>query len=311
MVNRVRGWLYKVWLNTSGRGDEFSHLQELRRAERLPKKQIYELQQERLHRLLTHAYENVPYYRTLLKEHGWTRGLPKSAVFKFSQTLPFLTKEIIRERFDELRSEDLPRRKWFYNTSGGSTGEPVRFIQDSDYHQWAQAGKMLFDKWTGYSVGMPKIVLWGSERDLLVGNETLRTRIGRWLRNEHWLNTFRMTEADMQTYVQRINAVRPVQILAYVESIYELAKFIEREGLKVHTPRAIMTSAGTLYPHIREVIERVFMAPVFNRYGSREVGDMACECEAHQGLHVNPLTHYLEIVKPDGQPCAPGEVGEV
>lgn len=72
-----------------------------------------------------------------------------------------------------------------------------------------------------------------------------------------------------------------------------------------------MTSAGTLYPYMREVIERVFKASVFNRYGSREVGGIACECELHKGLHVSPLTHYVEIIRADGTPAAPGEVGEV
>lgn len=120
-----------------------------------------------------------------------------------------------------------------------------------------------------------------------------------------------MGPSEMRKYVEIINTVRPVQILAYVEAIYELAKFIEREGLKVWSPRAIMTSAGTLYGYMREVIERVFQAPVYNRYGSREVGDIACECEAHQGLHVCPLTHYVEILREDGTSAPPGEIGEV
>jgi phenylacetate-CoA ligase len=120
-----------------------------------------------------------------------------------------------------------------------------------------------------------------------------------------------MGEAEMRTFVDRINEVQPVQILAYVESAYELAQFIEQEGVEVHSPRAIMTSAGTLHDHMREVIRRVFRAPVFNRYGSREVGDIACECEAHEGLHVSAPTHYVEILRSDGTPTDPGEVGEI
>jgi phenylacetate-CoA ligase len=170
---------------------------------------------------------------------------------------------------------------------------------------------MIFDSWTGYYLGMPKIVLWGSERDMLVGRETLKNRVGWWLRNEYYLNAFRMTDSNMVDYVKVINKVRPVQILAYVESIYQLSRIIDQEGLEVYPPQAIITSAETLYSYKREDIERVFRAPVFNRYGSREVGDIACECEAHHGLHVSPLTHYIEIIRDDGSPAAAGEVGEV
>jgi phenylacetate-CoA ligase len=111
--------------------------------------------------------------------------------------------------------------------------------------------------------------------------------------------------------VKSINSFKPVQILAYVESIYELSRFIEREHLSVSKPASIMTSAGTLLPYMREKIEHVFSAPVFNRYGSREVGDIACECSHHRGLHVSAPIHYLEILREDGKPTDAGEVGEI
>jgi phenylacetate-CoA ligase len=62
-----------------------------------------------------------------------------------------------------------------------------------------------------------------------------------------------------------------------------------------------MTSSGVLFPEIKAKIERVFQAPVFNRYGSREVGDIACNCEKSLGLHIIPDIHYLEIVDDEGK----------
>ncbi|MCE5198429.1 phenylacetate--CoA ligase family protein, partial [bacterium] len=214
-------------------------------------------------------------------------------------------------RNHDLRSTQPDGPPSFMNKSGGSTGEPITFLWDKSTFEWVMATKDLFDEWTGYHVGMPHVILWGSERDLFAGGEQLRTMAGRWLRNELWLNSFRMTPERMRDYVSEINAHRPVQILGYAGSTYDLACFIEREGLDIHSPKAIMTSAGTLYPHMRECIERVFRAPVFNRYGTRETGDIACECSAHDGLHICMPTHYLEILRPDGSPAQPGEEGEV
>jgi phenylacetate-CoA ligase len=120
-----------------------------------------------------------------------------------------------------------------------------------------------------------------------------------------------MTPEVMQEYAEALSAFRPVQIQAYAESAYQLARFCASHALKVARPRAIMSSACTLHPHLRETIETVFGAPVFNRYGSREVGDVACECAEHRGLHVPPLTHHVEILRPDLSPCEPGETGEI
>ena len=50
---------------------------------------------------------------------------------------------------------------------------------------------------------------------------------------------------------------------------------------------SIITSAETLYDYQRDFIESVFGCKIFNRYGCREFGHIACECEEHNGLHIN------------------------
>lgn len=74
---------------------------------------------------------------------------------------------------------------------------------------------------------------------------------------------------------------------------------------------AVITSAGTLYPFMREKIAKVFKCRVFNRYGCREVGDIACERPGYEGLWVAPWGNYVEIIDGDGNPV-PGETeGEI
>ena len=290
--------------------DVLGNLHKLERWQWLDKDGSTAMQQQRIKNLLLHAYYHVPYYQEVLKRSGVIDSAGAVDLNSFGQ-IPLLEKDTIRKRFEDLKSDDLIQRKWYKNSSGGSTGEPVTLIQDKEFNEWVKAIKMLNDIWSGYSISEKKIKFWGSERDIFVGRETSKTMIIRWLMNLTWLNAFRMTPEDMLGFVHKINALKPIQILAYVESIYELSRFIEREGLRIHSPRAIMTSAGPLFPHIRETVERVFQAPVFNRYGSREVGDIACECEQHSGLHVCIPTHYLEVLRADGSPANTGEIGEI
>jgi phenylacetate-CoA ligase len=307
-MKNFRNFLWKQIL--SFRGNTLRNLNQVERWQWLDQKQMHALQQERLGRLLLHSYNHVPFYRHVLGNAGVVDDDGKVNVRNFSQ-IPLLDKSAIRVHYEKLKSDDLATRKWHENTSGGSTGEPVRFVQDKDNHEWLTAVKMLDDLWSGYSVTEKKIILWGSVRDLLIGRETLKTRLGQWLRNEIWLNAFHMTPERMHAYVECINGFQPVQILSYVESIYELSRFIEREGLQINNPRSIMTSAGALDRDMRKTIEWIFKAPVFNRYGSREVGDIACECDHHKGLHISLFTHFVEILKQDGTPAEVGEIGEI
>ena len=120
-----------------------------------------------------------------------------------------------------------------------------------------------------------------------------------------------MSEGDMKNYVKIINKEKPKIIEAYVQSIYEFARFIRNNDLEVFSPRGIITSAGTLYPEMKELIEEVFHTKVYNRYGSREVGDMACSCEKDEGLHLNIFNQYVEILNDKLELCKPGEIGKV
>lgn len=278
--------------------------QRLKSVELLSEADVASLAEETRVQFLQFCIRHVPYYRGLAAKldiggfEDWTK-------------LPILTKDIIRGHEKELRSEGYSSLWIRKNTSGGSTGEPVTFLQDDAYQVDMCAMKRVYDAWTGYHYGESKVILWGSERDLLEGREHWKTHFARWMQHEHWINAFRMTEESMAAAVELINKSKPVQILAYVEAISTLCKYIKTNNLSVHSPKAIMTSAGTLYPEIRKEISETFNAPVYNRYGSREVGDMGSEYAAGSGLLVHPSVHYLEVVREDGSLCQPGEPGRI
>jgi len=67
--------------------------------------------------------------------------------------------------------------------------------------------------------------------------------------------------------------------------------------------RAVLTSAGTLYPFMREKIATVFGCEVYNLYGSREVSYIACELPGRQRLWRRPGGNFVEIVDEAGDPC--------
>ena len=258
--------------------------------------------------ILLHCKRSVPYYTELmtgLTEHEII-ATPKACL----RTLPILTKDIIRAQFDRLKSSDLGTRTWYYNTSGGSTGIPIKLIQDKEYRSKVRAITMLFSHLAGREEGEPVLYLWGSEQDILT-SVGFGTRLSALILNRANVNAFRMSPQRMRECLERLGAKPPKLIIAYAQSLYELACFARREGIKIARQNAAITSAGTLYEFMRQEIAGLLQCPVYNRYGSREVGDIACERPGMQGLWIAPWGNYVEAVGPSGVPQPAGIDGDL
>jgi len=226
--------------------------------------------------------------------------------------LPLLTKSNIRNNIDELTSRDIKKRKSYLNTSGGSTGEPIRFIQDKLYKKWSMASaRYYYENIIGIDeLAIKKALFWGSPKDLYAGSIGLRAKMINWLTNTKFLNFFKISEQDMERYVKYINSYKPFLIRSYVTFLNELSNFIEKRGLPIHQPKVIVSTAEKLYKDVRENIENVFGTKVYDFYGTREVNGVAGECNAGL-LHVFMFNNYVEVLDNDNNPVREGETGKI
>lgn len=275
----------------------------------LLREKILLIQHKKMLNLLDHAFHHVPYYQELFSRHGLVCNNVVS-LDRFNE-IPHLTKEIIREQGKRLHSSDKHLRKWYLNTSGGSTGEPVSIIQDLHYRNASLANKIIYNEMLNKKIGEKEIKLWGSEKDILAEHDGADKTIINWLYNRTTLNSFFMNDERMKRYVETINATRPKIMWAYIDSLYELARYIEKNNLTIHSPHAILATAGTVDMARKKYIARVFNSVVCNQYGSREVGGIATECLYQQGLHTFEYLYCVEILNDQLKPTAPNEIGEV
>lgn len=308
-MGRFKKAIGKFLLNASG-SKIVKRLKEIRKYEYIGFNKLKKIQSDKLEKLLLHSYLNVPYYKKHLEDN---KVIDKELNVNLSnfKKLPILTKNIIRDNYETLKSLDYKKRKAYENTSGGSTGEPLLLIQDKEYSDWNIANKIYLKTFGGQEIGDKEIRLWGSDRDLLEGKESLNIRFRNWFYNRREFNFFKVSDDDLLNYIKKWNRFKPAWIETYVQSIFEFAKYIKKNQFKLYSPRGILTSAGTLFPEIKDLIEEVFECKIYNRYGSREVGDVACSCEKDEGLHVSPWNHYLEILDDNYNEVKPGDIGKI
>jgi phenylacetate-CoA ligase len=271
--------------------------------------ELIALQRKWLEQVLEYANTYVPYYRDLFKKIGFHPSdfAADPACF---QELPFLTKDIVRENHDHLiTTEPALQSKLSRAKTGGTTGEPLWFMRDPVSEDYLLAHLYHIMEWSGWQLGQPQGWLWGHVLTWADGEAT--TTIGRfknWAVGRFRSNAFHLTPESMEEFATQLENQQGSLVWSYVSTMYRFAQFVQELGRPIKL-RAVYTAAEPLYDHQRQLIEDVFDCQVFNSYSCVETGQIACECDRHDGLHIMMRNCYLEVLS-DGQPVPDGEEGE-
>lgn len=269
-----------------------------RRADRLSRTELNERRDVALAGLLNHARALVPRIRAVLGGRGSIQ--PGEAMSALKQ-LPVMRRSDIQTAPDAFIADGATGL--VDDFTGGSSGTPLCFKVDRATQQAREASLYWANSLAGWRYGDRVAMLWGSDRDSSAAVRDVRLEARWWLDNMRWYNAFNMGEDRMEDYHYKMSCFRPHLIVAYAGSVFTYARYLEQRNLTPGYPRtSIVSSAEVLTTHMREVVERVFKVPVFDRYGNREAGAIAAECEAHQGLHINEADFVVEIDSP--APCS-------
>ena len=226
------------------------------------------------------------------------------------QQWPVLTKEIIRNHFEELRSTGTTGRV-YANSSGGSSGNPVTVIQDHNYMRWsARTHEYYFRQFLDVEWNCTRnLWLWGSDRDLKK-LRSWKTRGGMFLRNRVMLNSFETDDSTWLRYIDEIECYRPHFVAGYAGSLYQMAIVARKYNKKLYKPQFVYSSAELLQGFMRSAIEEQFDTRVYDFYGSREVGAIAGECKRGR-RHVFTMNNIVEVLDGFEQPVREGEEGQL
>lgn len=281
-------------------------LDELERSQWRSEEEIREQSWQRMLAALRFAEQNVPFYRARFAEYGVRAADVQSPddLLRF----PVLTRADLRAHKNELIAESFVGHL-YASGSGGSTGEPVRFYYDHRTYERRVAAAMRSDRWAGGRLGDKELHIWGDPF-----GEALPKRLKRALHEavlrKKMICAYDLSEARLAVALDEIVRYRPALIVGYTNALYHTARYALSVGRSLPAPRGIVSTAERLFSHQREAIERAFNAPVFDRYGCRELMLIASECERHEGKHINQEGVFVELLR-DGRHARPGEPGEV
>ena len=169
----------------------------------------------------------------------------------------------------------------------------------------------MYSTWAGGGFGRPEVFIWGSERDIVEGSESFRNRFANAVLHRSLLNAFRLDNDSMRRFLEVVRKGPPKLVLSYAQAGFEVARI--RGGGGYRCPAAARCDHDrrhALRPHAG-TDRTILRVPVFDRYGSREIGDMAGECGHGTGLHILPWCCYIEVLDDVDLPVGPGVEGDI
>jgi phenylacetate-CoA ligase len=258
--------------------------------------------QEHLERTLRHAVKNVPYYRRTLEPYAshFTDMIDRLDL----SALPFITKETVRNYYQELHADDCQQYRPTPTHTSGSTGTPTKFLLDSQSNisHFASIWRVL--NWAGYRFGDRFADLTGH----VFKNDNLYERDMRLkcLR----LSSFNFKKENVPLYVEKLKKFKPVLIKAYPSALDLFCRWLQETGIRDYHPASVLTCAESLLDHQKIMIEETLRCPVFDFYNQNERAGLISTCEKAV-YHIHEEYSYIEIVNKSNDSESLRQMGEI
>lgn len=267
-----------------------------------PARRLAGYQLNRLRAVVRHSYENVPYYRELFDKSGIRPEDIRSPIHL--NLLPLTTKADLQGLPAEalLARGSNPGALKEERTSG-STGRPFT-VRSSPGD--------LVRKRAVYMRALLNIGLRPTDRQVFLTVESGPHNNFRWLQA---LGLGRRTNEPvskgLNSHLDHLERMRPDFLLGYPSALRQVALAIRDRGKPDVRPRLICTLAEVLDLDTLRILNSVFRSSVIDLYSATEFGNIAWQCPRTGLKHVNADWLIIEVVRRDGSPAGPDELGMV
>ena len=251
---------------------------------------------------INNCYSNIPYYRKIFIERG-LRPNDFNYLEDIAQ-LPVITKRDIQQHYHEFLNTKLNHKRCFKSRSSGTTGEPL--TTNFDFLCWVRK-KFLTKYRSRLCCGMKpiqKLAVFVAEPSDLFATSNSKTTL-KFLQ----IRYFSIFD-DFYKNLVELTRFNPTNAYGFPSYFFRIGQAQRQNKISLKNLRRIFTSSEYLAKNIRQYLEDIFQAEVFDIYGCNEVKEIAWECQTHSGYHINEDELLCEILV-DGIPGSQGIIGDV
>lgn len=278
----------------------------------LPREKLDALRNARIRRIVTHAYNTVPFYREAMND----RGLRPADVRTVAdlELLPVIDGRDLAMEPRRFLSTAFPERSLLALTTSGSSGYAKEIFWDKEAVFRARAAGLrqwdVLASFVGHRHGVRTVTV-----DRRGGT---REHVQAFHEEHSWIpsvvDTLTVQVSPEETFdeaLKQINDCNPEVIMgfgAYIGAIYRWAWGNDRH---VARPTVICYGGEHMPESDRRLLESSYDVPVINSYQACEAQRIAFQCEKARGMHVFVDQTEVRIADSNGATLPPGKRGRV
>ncbi len=290
---------------------------QLQRHDSWTRDQLRRHQDRKLEDMVRHAAAHSPFYRQLYRE------LPLQQEVDL-QALPVINKRILMENFDRIvtdrrlrlreleahmgqaRQDDYFLGKYRVLSTTGTSGLRGVFVYDRSAWQMVLANTIRWHRFAGIRPRLPKRL-----RICAIGAD-IPAHVSRCIPESGDVGLFKVlclsATEPLSELVAALNRFEPQVLMPYPSIAALLANEQLSGRLRIH-PEVVATHSEALTGEMRRLISDAWNVSVFDHYGLTEEPHVACECTAHDGLHIFEDLAIVEVLDDEGRPVPSGTLG--
>jgi phenylacetate-CoA ligase len=267
-------------------------------------------QNERLQKILLHAFEQVPYYKTSFYKHGINREALKKITSETLSQLPVLSKEDLRKYGTNSLVTDKKEKTGHFFASSGSTGTPAQILFSHAMHQrWMALFELRVRNWAGVNSFIPRGMI-GGRRVLPAANNKPPFYRYNFFEKQVYFSAYHISAKNAANYLEGMKRHYIQYMTGYAMSNFFLARFFKEQQLEAPQLKAILTSSEKLTEEMRQVFKEVYGCKIYDGWSGVEACGLITECEKGN-LHISPDAGIIEVLNANMQPAPPGKAGTV
>jgi phenylacetate-CoA ligase len=177
------------------------------------------------------------------------------------------------------------------------------------HQKWSAAFESRIRNWAGLSrfdsrgmIGGRRIIPDGISKGPYYRYNSVEKQI--------YFSAYHISPETAADYASALVKYKPDYMTGYAMSNYLLARFFDDKNIEVPPLKGVITSSEKLTAEMRTLFQKVYGCKTYDSYSGVEACGLISENEYGQ-LLISPDVGIIEILNDKGEPCNPGETGEL